>query len=80
MSVVPRLIGVAEAARYCGLSPAGFRAAVTRGVFPGPVPGLKKYDTHALNRRLDRLSGIIDAVETKPKLSAYDEWKASLGA
>lgn len=73
-----RLLTVQEAAEYCGLGVPGFRAAVNRGILPGTVPGLKRYDIHAIDKALNCLSGIVDKEEKQPELSAYDEWKASL--
>ena len=68
-----RLISLNEAAHYCGVSSSGYRAAVYKGRFPGPLPGGRKIDKRALDAALDRLSGMITAPEEK--LSPYDEWK-----
>lgn len=79
MPIIPRLVGVAEAARYCGLTPPGFRAAVKRGIFPRPYPGTRQYDLDALKHRMDIVSGIVDETEKKPQLNALDSWLVSSG-
>lgn len=55
-----RLLTITQAAEHCGMKPSGFRAAVKRGVFPGPVTGLRRYDKLALDMVLNKLSGIED--------------------
>jgi len=37
--IEPRLITKAQAAEYCGLSPAGYDAWFKAGRLPGPIPG-----------------------------------------
>ena len=64
-----RGLTIAEAAAYAGLSESGFREWVRKGLVPGPWPGTRRYDRHALDAALDRISGVTN---TK---SAYDEWK-----
>lgn len=54
---LPRLLTRAQAAYYVGLSPNSFDQLVRDGVYPKPaVRG--RYDRHALDRALDRLSGL----------------------
>ena len=55
-----RLITLREAAEYCGISPASYRDWVASGRVPGYVPGTRRIDKRALDRALDRLSGIED--------------------
>ncbi len=64
-----------EAAEYCGLSVSGFRAWRQRGIAPAPVKGTYRYDIDALNRAIDRASGLTKPQE-KPIISPYDKWKA----
>ncbi len=65
----PRLLSETAAAEYVGLSLEMFRAQVAAGVLPRPVPLVsganpgklqrrRYYDRIALDRHLDRLSGI----------------------
>lgn len=58
--LVPRGLTLDQAAAYCGLDPEGFRGWQRRGLVPGPMPGTHRYDRRALDRALDRLSGLDD--------------------
>jgi predicted DNA-binding transcriptional regulator AlpA len=69
-----RLLTRAEAAAHCTLSPAGFSRWVRDGRLPRPLPGTKRWDLRAIDRALDKLSGLPDADAAK---SAYQRWKAS---
>jgi hypothetical protein len=71
----PRCVTIEDAARYVGLTPAGYRAAAARGVFPGPIPGTNRYDIKAIDAAIDRLSG-MESVPPEDEPSAYDKWKA----
>ncbi len=68
----PRLMTVHEAAEYCRLTPSGFTAWVKDGRMPGPIAGTKRYDKLAIDRALNKLSGIDNSDEDG---SAYDAWK-----
>jgi hypothetical protein len=70
-----RGLSTKEAAAYCGLSVAGFRAWRKRGIAPGPIKGTYRYDLTALNLAIDRASGLAKAPETQA--NSYDKWKAS---
>lgn len=54
----PRLLTRDQAAAYCGLSPESFAAWVKHKIVPGPLPGTRRYDRHALDLALDRRSGL----------------------
>lgn len=54
----PRCISINEAAAYCGLTPGGFRAWVARGTLPPALPGTRRWDRHAIDAALDRISGL----------------------
>ena len=74
MSKEPRLISLAQAASYCGLSPSGYRAAMRAGRYPGPLSGGRKIDKRALDLAIDKLSGIKT---TKPvERDGVEEWFA----
>lgn len=47
-----------QAADYCGLTPTGFYAWQRQGIIPGPIPGTKRWDRHALDAALDKASGL----------------------
>jgi hypothetical protein len=69
----PRCMTRSEAAAYCGLTPAAFSRWVRDGILPTPVKGTHRWDRKALDRALDKASG-ISAPSTET--SAYDEWRA----
>ncbi|AUC97086.1 hypothetical protein CWS35_24695 [Bradyrhizobium sp. SK17] len=53
-----RLISGADAAAYCGVTPATFSKWVAAGVIPPPIPGTRRWDRKAIDQALDRASGI----------------------
>lgn len=70
----PRGLSKADAASYCGCdSLSAFDDWIRRGIVPGPIPGTHKWDRKAIDRALDKLSGIVPQSDTA---AAYDEWKA----
>jgi hypothetical protein len=78
-AVPPRCLTRAEAAAYCGLSPAGFSAWVGSGRMPAPILGTRRWDRAAIDASLDRISGLTMATASKPALSPLEKWKASRG-
>ena len=56
--MAPRLMTIKEAAAYCRLTVAGYRTWQAKGHVPGPLPGTHRYDRCALDRALDKCSGI----------------------
>lgn len=72
-----RLLTRTEGAQHCRLTPSGFSRWVKDGRLPGPIPGTKRWDSVALDRALDKLSGLSDA--TAPR-SAYERWRAGRDA
>ncbi len=77
----PRGLTIDKAAAYVGLTTQGYRSAVRKGIYPGPMrdpitgKGTGRYDLRAIDVAMDRLSGF------KPKRQGsnpYDLWKASL--
>jgi hypothetical protein len=68
----PRLVSKAEAARYCGVTPATYAKWVLEGIVPPSLPIIGKYDMRALNAALDRLSGIK---ATEHSEDSFEVWK-----
>lgn len=66
-----RLMTLEEAASYCSLSESGYKAAVKRRVLPGPVAGMKRYDRAAIDKALDKASGIEQDASPDP----LSEWE-----
>lgn len=71
MSVSPRLMTKAEAAAYCAVTPSRFYQLVKAGTLPASIPGTTRYDKAAIDRALDKLSGLTSDAE----LSPYQKWK-----
>lgn len=55
-----RLVKAVEAARYCGLSVAGFRAWIKRTHLRVKVKGAYLYDLQAIDYALNKMSGIAE--------------------
>jgi hypothetical protein len=66
-----RVMTKSEAAEYCRLTPAGFGYWVRTGKMPGPIPGTHRWDRVAIERALDRMSGLESAA---PAQSALAKW------
>lgn len=54
----PRLLKARDAATYCGLSRDQFQSMVSAGMLPQRLPGTHMYDRKAIDKFLDRLSGL----------------------
>jgi len=72
-----RLLTREEAASHCRLSPSGFSRWVAQGRLPQPIPGTRRWDRRAIDRALDRLSGLSDSEVAQ---SAYQRWRANRDA
>jgi len=72
-----RLLTREEAAAQCKLSPSRFSRWVAMGRLPRPLLGTRRWDQKAIDRALDRLSGLADSEAGQ---SAYERWRASRGA
>ncbi|WP_024276024.1 hypothetical protein [Hyphomicrobium sp. 802] len=60
--IIPRGLSLDEAAAYVNLSPKSFLAEVDAGRYPAALPHKADrliWDRHALDRALDRISGLI---------------------
>lgn len=55
----PRLIGRAEAAAYCGVTPTCFSMWVSSHKMPPAIPGTRKWDKRAIDAKLDEISGLV---------------------
>lgn len=66
-----RLLTKPEACEYVKLTPAAFDVWRKRGLLPGPIEGTRRWDRVALDKALDKLSGIASESGSSP----YDEWK-----
>lgn len=68
----PRGLSKEQAAEYCGCeSVSAFDNWIRRRIVPGPIPGTARWDRRAIDRALDRRSGLVsDAGPT------IDEWLA----
>jgi excisionase family DNA binding protein len=67
-----RLMTKTAAAKYCGVSAPTFRKWVAEGLVPGPVTRLKRFDRQALDKHLDRLSGLD--LKSDPVENDLDKW------
>lgn len=73
--IAPRGLSKVEAAAYCGCRTEGaFDDWVQKGIVPGPIPGTTRWDRKAIDRALDKASGLSDE---RPGASALAEWRAS---
>ncbi len=71
-ALAPRLLTRDQAAAYCGLTSESFAAWVKQKIVPGPLAGTRRYDRHAIDRALDRRSGLA---QENPD-SAFGRWLA----
>lgn len=58
MTTQPRLMSGADAAAYCGVTPATWSGWVASGRAPKPLPGTRRWDRKAIDLALDKASGI----------------------
>jgi hypothetical protein len=75
----PRLMSGADAAAYCGVTPATFTKWVAAGTVPPPLPGTRRWDRKAIDASLDRFSGIAPAAKQEDA-DEYTEWKKTYDA
>lgn len=70
IGLVPRGLTREQAAEYCGCeSVEAFDGWRRRGIVPGPIAGTARWDRKAIDRALDRRSGLVD--DATPSI---DEW------
>ena len=58
LRVPPRGLPKPEAAAHCGLTPRLFTRAVKQKLLPEPLPFGEVWDVKALDRAMDKLSGL----------------------
>ena len=68
-----RCVTLNEAAEYCGMSQQTYANHRQAGRLPGAISGTQRYDLHAIDRAIDRLSGLDNAGETAENLDMTDE-------
>ena len=56
--IEPRPIGRTAAAAYCGITPTAFCLWVSQHIMPPAIPGTRKWDKVAIDKRFDELSGV----------------------
>lgn len=78
MSEPPRLIGRAEAAAYCGITPTCFSMWVASHKMPPAVPGTRKWDKRAIDAKLDEISGL--AVDDNKAETGLQKWRRECDA
>ena len=71
VGLLPRGLTKEQAAEYCGCETVdAFDEWVRKGIVPGAIPGTRHWDRKAIDRALDRRSGLIDATPS------FEEWAA----
>ncbi|MGA6963343.1 MAG: hypothetical protein WBZ51_06915, partial [Xanthobacteraceae bacterium] len=77
----PRGIKRADAAKYCGISPATFSRWISVGIMPRSIPGTRVWDRVALDRALDKVSAVsITASREKNEVENWFEKEESQNA
>lgn len=71
MTAGARLLTKSEAAAYLKLKPSQFNTWIKEGRVSPSIPGTHRWDIKALDRDLDKLSGL----EASEPTSALDEWR-----
>ena len=72
LGMLPRVLTKDQAAEYCGCeSLAAFDDWQRRGIIPPPISGTTRWDRKAIDRALDRRSGLLS--DAGPSI---DEWLA----
>jgi hypothetical protein len=74
--ITPRVLTREQAAEYCGYeSLEAFQRWVREGIVPGPIPGTNRFDRHAIDRALDRRSGLLDSEDQsfEERMAAYED-------
>ncbi|WFU37334.1 hypothetical protein QA640_22850 [Bradyrhizobium sp. CB82] len=74
-SISPRLLSGADAAAYCGVTPATWSKWVAEGIMPKPLAGTRRWDKKAIDLVLDKASGIV-APSVEPE-KEFARWEIS---
>lgn len=73
MTEGPRLIGRAEAAAYCGVTPTCFSMWVASHIMPPAIPGTRKWDRRAIDAKLDEISGL--SIKAESGETGLQKWR-----
>lgn len=73
VGMTPRLLSREAAAAYCGIVAETFEEHIRPHVPPVEIGARRLWDVRALDRWLDRRSGLVDA------LRSAEDWLAELG-
>ncbi len=72
LGMLPRGLTREQAAEYVGCeSLNAFDTWVRKGIVPGPIPGTHRWDRKAIDRALDRRSGLPESAD-----QSFEEWAA----
>ncbi|SHO65854.1 hypothetical protein SAMN02745172_02501 [Pseudoxanthobacter soli DSM 19599] len=69
--ITPRALTREQVASYLGLSPSAVSDWQARGLIPGPIPGTRRWDRVAIDRAMDRISGLSNGDEAEDDFSAW---------
>ncbi|KQO57587.1 hypothetical protein ASF24_17130 [Methylobacterium sp. Leaf86] len=73
IGLFPRGLTRDQAAEYVGCETvAAFDSWVRKGIVPPPIQGTNRWDRKAIDRALDRRSGLLDSAD-----QSFEEWAAS---
>ena len=67
-----RLLSREEAAAYCGVRPDQFTRYVRQGIMPQKITRTTRWDKHAIDAAIDRLSGLTPKGQTND--DTYARW------
>jgi predicted DNA-binding transcriptional regulator AlpA len=68
-----RLLPAKQAASYLSISVGAFHAWIAVGRLPRPLPGTRRWDRHAIDRAIDKLSGLTPP--PVPSDDQFAEWE-----
>ena len=68
----PRGITRAEAAAYCGVTPATFSRWIASGIMPSAIPGTRIWDRLAVDQTFNKMSGFTLPVAAND--NTVDAW------
>ena len=75
--IQPRGLSREQAATYCGCeSLAAFDDWVRRGIIPKAMDGTTRWDRKAIDRALDRRSGLVERAGGSSVDPDFEEWLA----
>jgi hypothetical protein len=68
-----RLFSREEAAVYCGTTPREFSRWITRGLMPQRIQHTNRWDRHAIDAAIDRLSNLNQSKGNEHE-DAFQQW------